>query len=135
MTHSNQYKKYVENTVFTSTPEELVLLAYNTLIKFILQAIAAMEEKDIEKANKSIIKAEDVISELHASLDDKYEIAGNMKAIYEYMKERLVRANIEKNIEILKEVFQFAKDFRDTWTEAMKIAKKNMRQNLQSNAK
>jgi flagellar biosynthetic protein FliS len=34
------YNQYKQNSVFTSTPEELTLMLYNGLIKFIMQAQA-----------------------------------------------------------------------------------------------
>ena len=118
------YNQYKQNSVYTSSPEELTLMLYNGLIRFIMQAQAALEDKDLEKANSSIIRAEDIISEFKATLDMKYPVSEGLMMLYDYMNDRLIEANMKKDADILEEVLRFAKELRDTWSEAMKIAKK-----------
>ena len=120
---SNGYNQYRENSVNTSTPEELTLMLYNGLIKFILQAQSAISEKNIEKANSAIIRAQDIIKEFQTTLDMEYEVSKNLDSLYDYFYRRLVEANLKKDIDILEEVLGFAKELRDTWTQAMKLAK------------
>ncbi|NSW90484.1 MAG: flagellar export chaperone FliS [Firmicutes bacterium] len=126
-TYNKAYNQYRENAIFTSTPEELTLMLYNGLIKFIMQAQAAIDEKDIEKANNSIIRAQEIVLEFQATLDMKYEVSNNLMLLYDYMYRRLMEANIRKDKDILGEVLGFAKELRDIWTQAMKIAKKQSR--------
>jgi len=52
----NAYDQYKENSVYTASPEELTLMLYNGLVKFLMQAQMALNDKNIEKANKSIIR-------------------------------------------------------------------------------
>ena len=121
---NNPYAQYKENSVFTATPEELTLMLYNGLVKFILQGINAVEEKNIKKANDSLIRCQDIITEFRATLDMDYEISKRLDSIYEYMYRRLVDANIRKDKTILEEVLGYAKELRDTWQEAMRLAKR-----------
>jgi flagellar secretion chaperone FliS len=123
MLTNNAYSKYKENSVFTASPEELTLMLYNGLVKFIMQAQKAIEENDLQKAHNSIVRAEDIISEFQATLDKRYEISNSLSLIYDYMNRRLVEANIKKDKDILEEVIYFAKELRDTWAQAIKIAK------------
>lgn len=123
MTQVNAYKQYKENSVYTASPEELTLMLYNGLIKFIMLGQAAVKEKNIGKANDSILRAEEIIVEFRTTLDMKYEISRYLDMIYDYMYSRLVDANIKKDEAILDEVLGFAKELRDTWAQAMKIAK------------
>jgi flagellar secretion chaperone FliS len=123
MLMNNAYSKYKENSVFTASPEELTLMLYNGLVKFIMQAQLSVEEKSLEKANRSIIRAQDIIMEFQTTLDMKYEISQNLALLYDYMYRRLLDANIKKDKAILEEVLGFAKELRDTWAQAMKIAK------------
>jgi flagellar protein FliS len=118
------YKRYEENTVFTSSSEELTLILYNGLIKFIIQAQIAAEEKNIEKSYNDILKAKKIILYLKYTLDMKYEISEGLMNIYEYMYRRLTDANIKKESSIFEEVIGFAREMRDTWAKAIKIAKK-----------
>jgi flagellar protein FliS len=125
---SDQYK---ENSIYTASPEELTLMLYNGLIKFIMQAQMAIDEKNIEKAHNCIIRAENIIGEFQATLDKSYDVSNNLLLIYDYMNRRLMDASIKKDKEILNEVLGFAKDLRDTWTQAMKIAKQQIQKSQQ----
>ena len=83
----------------------------------------AINDNNIEKASKSIIKAQDIISEFRCTLDMKYDISHQLELLYDYMYRRLLDANIKKDSAIVEEVLGFAKELRDTWEQAMKIAR------------
>jgi flagellar protein FliS len=128
MVSNYTYSQYKENSVNTASPEELTLMLYNGLVKFIMMAIHEVEGKNIEKANVAITKAERIIVEFQATLDLKYEVSENLDLMYDYMYRRLTEANIQKDKEILEEVLEFSKDLRDTWAKAMKIARQSQGQ-------
>lgn len=120
---NNGYSQYKENSVNTATPEELTLMLYNGLVKFIMQAQSAIAAKNIEKAHEGILRAQAIVTEFLATLDMDYEISDSLDSIYTYMIKRLVQANLSKDVAILEEVLGYAKDMRDTWAQAMKLAK------------
>lgn len=115
--------QYQQNSIMTATPEELTLMLYNGCIKGIRLAKVGLEEKDYEKANLYMCKAQAIIRELRATLDMKYDIAKNLYDLYTYFLDRLIEANVKKESSILDEVEQFVSDLRDTWAEAMKDAR------------
>ncbi|SHI39062.1 flagellar export chaperone FliS [Lutispora thermophila] len=123
MVTANPYQQYQQNVVNTSTPQELTLMLYNGLVKFLNLGILAIEEKNLQGAHSNIIKAQNIIEEFMCTLNMDYDVSKNLYSIYEYMNRRLIDANIKKDKEILKEVLDFAKDLRDTWAQAMKLAK------------
>ena len=123
MALNKAYDQYKQNSIYTSTPEELTLMLYNGLIKFVMQAQSGIAEMDIEKASNSIVHAQDIVVHFRNTLDMKYEVSQGLDALYEYMYRRLVEANIKKDQEILAEILGMAKELRDTWAQAMKIAK------------
>ncbi|NLK86247.1 MAG: flagellar export chaperone FliS [Clostridiaceae bacterium] len=127
MVTSSMYETYKQNSIFTASPEELTLMLYNGLIKFIMLAQKSIEDKDVQKAHESIIRAEDILMEFKATLDMQYELSHGLALLYDYMLDRLFDANIKKDTDILAEVLHFAKDLRDTWAQAMKIAKQQGR--------
>ena len=92
----NPYQQYQEQSVMTASPGELTLMLYNGCIKFINQAKLFIEQKNIEKANNAIIRAQDIIQELMVTLNMDYEISKNLAALYDYMNRRLIDANISK---------------------------------------
>ena len=123
MALNNAVYQYQQNSIMTATPEELTLMLYNGCIKGIRLAKVAIEEKDFEKTNIYICKAEAIIRELRATLDMKYDIAKNLYDLYTYFLDRLIESNVKKDIGILTEVEEFVIQLRDTWSEAMKDAR------------
>ena len=124
MTQSNAYSQYKENSVFTARPEELTLMLYNGLVKFIMKAQASLESKDYADVNESLQRAQDIVLEFQNTLDMKYELSHGLALLYDYMYRRLLEANIGKDNAILEEVLEFARDLRDTWSQAMRLARK-----------
>ncbi len=123
MALNKAYNQYKENSVFTSTPEELTLMLYNGLVKFIMLAQAGIDEGNMGKANNSIIRAQDIVLYFQATLDMKYEVSEGLDQIYDFMYRHLVEANIKKDKTRLEEVLGLARELRDTWQKAMKLAK------------
>lgn len=122
------YDAYAKNKILTASPAELTLMLYEGAIKFCNIAIAAIEEKDIEKAHNNITKVENIIAEFLSTLDHKYSVAQDFENVYSYLMERLLEANLKKDKEILEEVLTHLRTMRDTWKEVMeqnKTAKAN----------
>ena len=119
----NPYNKMMDNVVLTASKEELTLMLYEGGIKFCNQAIAAIEKNEMETAHTCIIRVEDIIREFQITLDHSYEISKNLDAMYDYMHRRMSEANSTKDAEIIKEVRDFFREFRDTWKEAIKLSR------------
>lgn len=122
----NPYQQYKENSILTASPEELVLMLYNGIQRFIEEAKIAIDKKDFNKANESIQRAQDIITELMLTLDMNYEISKNLYSLYDYMMRRMVEANIKKDIDILDEVKGFAYDLKQTWNTALSKAREKV---------
>ena len=123
MYKNNPYAKIKENAINTSTPEELTLMLYDGAVRFANQAIIEIEKKDYMGANNAIQKTKNIIREFQLTLNMKYDISNELYAAYDYMHRRLTEANMKKDIEILNEILEYLKLFRDTWKEAMRIAR------------
>lgn len=117
----NAYAQYKNSKVLTASPAELTLMLYEGAIKFCNIAIAAVEQKDIEKAHINIQKTQRIIEHFRLTLDMKYPVAKDFDRVYEYLGRRLVQANIKKDKEILEEVLEHLHSMRDTWKEVMRI--------------
>ncbi len=126
MAATNAYASYQNNSVLTSSPQELTLMLYNGAIKFGVQAKKAIEEKNIQEAHRLIIRAQDIIQELQITLDDKYPIAEELNRIYDFILYELTEANMAKSTEHLDTALDFIRQIRDTWAEATKAAQKKI---------
>ncbi len=122
MLKNNAYTAYATNKILTATPAELTLMLYEGAIKFCNIAVKAIEDKDIEKAHTNIVKAEKIIEEFQATLNHKYEVAKDFDNVYNYLRDRLIQANMKKDKEILDEVLGHLRTMRDTWKEVMRLA-------------
>ena len=117
----NPYAAYANSKVMTASPAELTLMLYDGCIKFCNIAVKGIEEKDIEKANNNIVKAERILHEFRNTLDRKYPVAEDFDRVYVYLIRRLHEANIQKDAEILEEVLKHLRTMRDTWKEVMHL--------------
>lgn len=124
--NNNPYQQYQQNIVKTSSPQELTLMLYNGLVRFLKLACQGIEESNIEKANNFITKSQNIITEFICTLDVQYEVAEGFLSMYEYMNRRLLEANIKKDKEIVTEVIGYAEELRDSWEKAMKLAKQQV---------
>ena len=121
MAVQNPYAQYQSNKVMTASPAELTLMLYDGAIKFGNVAVAAIEQKDIQKAHTNIIKVQKIIDYLRQTLDMKYPVAKDFDNIYAYLSKRLVEANIKKDAGIMEEVNTHLRSVRDNWKEVMRI--------------
>lgn len=114
-------EKYLQVQVQTATPEMLITMLYDGMIRFLRQAKASLTGRKMPEANYFILRAENIVAELNSSLDMSREpVAGSLRNLYEYMLRRLVEANVKKDIAVLDEVIGMAVDLRETWVEAVK---------------
>ncbi len=121
----NAFNAYQTNAVTTATPGELTLKLYNGAIKFIKQAKSSIEERDFSKAHEFNIRVQDIVGELIITLDRNVPISNQLLLMYEYMMRRLVDANLKKEVAALDEVESLLVDFRDTWKEAITLARQS----------
>ncbi|MGO0121831.1 flagellar export chaperone FliS [Desulfothermobacter acidiphilus] len=108
--------KYLEMAVSTAPPERLLLMLYDGAINFLHRAMEAIEALDFAEANRLIIRAEEIVTELKNSLNPQYEISQHLEKVYDYFLSRLFAANVAKDTEILREVQQHLRELREAWS-------------------
>ena len=115
---------YIENMVKTASPAKLIELLYMKAIDVLKEAEELIKEKKYVEANEKIKRAQDIVVELNLSLDIEKggQIAKNLRAMYNYLFQRLIEGNVKKDINALKEVRGFLEDLLETWREVMKRA-------------
>lgn len=119
MVFSNPYQTYQKQAVTTSKPEDLTLMLFNGLVKFIRLSKLAIQNNNLEESHSNNLRAQDILSELMVTLKEGYDISESLLSLYDYMKNRLVEANISKNLVILEEVEGFAVEITETWSTAI----------------
>jgi flagellar protein FliS len=123
--NSNGYNVYKNNAVNYASKEQLLLMLVEGAVKFCKIGRQAIIDKDIKKAHNALIRTQDIFSELMVSLDTKAgDWAIQLLRVYEFIKRRLIEANMTKDLEIVDEVLPLIEDINETWKEAYKISKK-----------
>ena len=115
---------YKRQQVMTATPEALTLMLYNGALRFMTEGMEALRDKEYEKANVSLIKAQNIISEFRITLKMEYEISQQLLPLYNYVYDCLVEGTMKNSIEKIEEAKTIVTELRNTWNEAIKIARK-----------
>ncbi|MBT2657824.1 flagellar export chaperone FliS [Bacillus sp. ISL-18] len=119
----NPYQTYQKQAVTTAKPEDLTLMLYQGIIKFIRLSKLALQNNKVEESHSYNIRAQDIITELMVTLKPGNAISDSLLPIYDYMKYQLIQANLHKNVEILEDVEGHAVELAETWGTAMKKVK------------
>ena len=124
MIPNNGYDVYKNNTVNYASKEQLLLMLVDGAVKFSKRAEIALNEKDIKASHDNLIRTQGIMSELMVSLDTSAgDWAKQLFKVYEFIKEKLVQANLKKDVKVLQEVIPLIEDVRDLWYETYNKAK------------
>ena len=119
----NPYQTYQQNYVMTASSEELTLMLYNGCLKFIKLAKKAMFDKQFEEKNKNLLKAQAIIQELRSTLNPDIALSKELEQLYEYQNNSLMEANMKNDAAALDAVLADVTELRNTWKQAMALAK------------
>jgi len=116
---ANAYAKVgLETGVTAASPHKLIVMLFEGALVAVTTAQAQMKAGNIAAKGQSISKAIMIIDNgLRASLnkDAGGEIARNLDALYEYMSNRLLLANLNNQPDILAEVHKLLLDLKQAW--------------------
>jgi flagellar protein FliS len=115
-----QRNKYMQNSIQTASPGQLLIMLYDGAIRFCRQGIEAIKEQRFSDANVSLLKVQDIISEFVITIDRSNPISENLLKLYEYFNMRLIEANMKKDTEPAEEVLSYLIDLKETWFQASK---------------
>ncbi len=132
-TKSNQ--AYKKAAVTTKDQGTLILMLYDGTIRYLKTAANKINKEDLEGAHNAISKAKAIISELMTSLnmDQSGRVGSSLKSLYVYMFNRLIDANIQKNVAYIDEVCDLMSELRDGWRTVVN-QKKEVAKNTQFKA-
>lgn len=118
----NAADAYRQQAIQTNNPSRILLMVFDGAIAALLKAKALIDEKNIPDAHNQILKVQELVAELILALDFQYEISHNLAELYQYIMDRLIDANVKKDIAILDEVIVMLTEMRDMWQETSKLA-------------
>jgi flagellar protein FliS len=108
----------VETGVLAASPNKLTIMLYDGAITACYSAIRHMQLSDIPNKGAMLSHAILIIeSGLRLSLNKKAggQIAESLDALYAYMSNRLVTANIRNQPELVQEVIKLLTELKGAW--------------------
>jgi len=126
LAYNNALSTYKETRIKTAGQAQLIIMLYDEAVKQLTTAVELMDSNSqkknpgkIEKISKSIMKTEEIITELMVSLDFEQggEISKNLFSLYSWFNRELLEANIAQNMDRIKTVKNMLADLRDTWSQ------------------
>jgi len=127
LAYKNASSTYKETRITTASQGQLIIMLYDGAAKQLNLALELLElnnseKKDpgrIEQIGKSLMKAEEIITELMVSLDFEQggDIAKNLFALYTWFNRELMEANISQDIRRIITVRNMISELRNSWKE------------------
>ena len=116
------YQAYKQQSVMTMTQAEMLTMLYDGILKevYLTKAAFAQDPLDIAEVNRSLQKAQRILSYLKTSVDSNYDIAKNLYTLYDYCNWILIQVNVKKETSRMDEVVDIISQLRETYIQADK---------------
>ena len=117
------HASYRESAILTAPPEQLVIMLYDGIHRFLLQAAAAMREDRPAEAGERLGRATAIIDELQSTLDLSVGfVAERLDGIYVFCRRHLAEGLCERDPEKLDAVDGLLRELRNAWAQAAATA-------------
>ncbi len=117
------YSAYAQNQTGVYSPEKLIEMLYEGLLKFTSLAKRAIEEGDMEAKAKWINQSTDIFIELIDSLsNDGSQMTAYLSGLYMHQIRSLAEANRKNSTEELDTIIHVVRVLLETWREETGIA-------------
>ena len=127
MVRENLRRQYREIGLVCSSPAEMVLMLYDSAIRFVKEAAGKIAENDTPAKLRLLEKVVKIIEYLTSCLDTENggEIATNLQNLYSYMLVRLTEANLYNDVAKLEEIVGLLGTVREGWAGICGAAKQS----------
>lgn len=118
--HANAVRnRYMADAVSTTSPARLVTMMYDALVADMDRAVDALSRRDFETVNRLLLHAQDIVTELHASLDVRaWDGAADLASLYAFLSRELITANVAKDGARVLACRDLVEPLRLAWHEA-----------------
>ena len=117
------YNTYTQNSIGVESPQKLIQMMYEGILRFNMQAKRSINDADIERRTYWINRSNAVISELINILDyNQGDVAHYLAGLYGRQLVLLLEANVHNDSAKLDEVNQVMKGLLEAWRESTNVA-------------
>jgi len=117
-------EQYREVQMETSTTLDLVLMAYDSIIDNLNQALEALEvvPKSYEVFSDKLTKSQQIVAALDDGLDDNQgELPTLLASFYSFVRNKLIESNMDKSSDGVKEIISVVEQIRESWRHSAEI--------------
>jgi flagellar protein FliS len=120
------YQKYKQTSVQSASREKLLLMLYEGAIRYLKQAMIAVDNKDIASRGTNIGRVFDIVNELNNTLNHETggDIAKNLEQLYMFVTEQLTKANATGEKKPLEDALKILETLYSGWVEAIEKLKR-----------
>ena len=122
----NAYKKgNLKQEVGQADPHKLTLMLMQGTLDKLAYTKGCIERKDYAGKSEHISRATAILMNLRdtLSLESGGEVADNLYALYDYMIQRLIDANVQNSLKIVDEVITLFLPIKTAWSQIPESAK------------
>ena len=140
LAYTNAISSYRETRVKTASQGQLIIMLYDEAVKSLDRALELLvlnkegkkNPRNIEKISKSILKSQEIVTELTVSLDFEQggEIAKSLFSLYTWFNKELLEANINQDIRRITSVRNQLNELRSAWAEIAAKTPENTGKNV-----
>ncbi|WP_258935115.1 flagellar protein FliS [Nesterenkonia pannonica] len=106
--------------VLSASPGKLLTMLYDRLILDLDRAEEAQHQQEWVRAQEQLLHAQQILSELLATLDVKaWSAAAQLQSIYIFCTELLITANLRRSPALTRQARDLLEPLRQTWHEAL----------------
>lgn len=120
MTYGRGAQAYTQTQVATTTSQkQLIVMAYDGILRFLNRAVESMGRKEVEAAEKDLVRARAVVEELAGTLNVREGgvIAQNLWNLYIFFMQKITEANLTKDPAHVEAILHPLKELRDGWAQ------------------
>ncbi|MDR1061983.1 MAG: flagellar protein FliS [Clostridiales bacterium] len=116
-------RKYITSKVMSASPAELILMMYEQFFELIPDIKQGIRKKSPALAEPHAERAQAIIDELVNALDFSVDMSKDLGAIYFYVRDRILEANIKFDEAIWDHIYDTMRPLYEGFAEAAKQAK------------
>ena len=111
---------YRQNAITTQAPGQVVVMLYDGAVRFLKQALHAIESRDYARKSHALGRAQDVVFELNASLNLEVggEVAQNLRSLYAFIWSQMRQINMRNDAVMLRRIIVILEDLSGAWRQA-----------------
>ncbi|GHV63118.1 flagellar protein FliS [Spirochaetia bacterium] len=127
MAITNALSTYREIRIKTASQGQLVIMLYDEAVKHLDRGLELLgvntsgkaDPGKIEKISKSILKTQEIITELMVSLDFDQggDVAKNLFSLYTWFNQELLEANVKQDARRITIIRNMVNELRGAWVE------------------